>query len=42
MMHFDEALAESNMKIVVSLDARDDNGHQITSTTEIEVLRSTS
>jgi hypothetical protein len=36
-MHFDAALAESNMKIVVSLEARDDNGHQITSTIEIEV-----
>jgi hypothetical protein len=36
-LHFDATAAESNMKIVVVFEGSDANGHQITSTIEIEV-----
>ena len=38
-LHYDQALGERNMKVVVSVEADDDNGHFVTaSTVEFEVL----
>jgi hypothetical protein len=37
-MHFDASAAEAHMKLVVALDATDDNGHSVTSSTEIEIV----
>jgi hypothetical protein len=36
-MHFDMALAQPNMKVVIVLEATDDNSHSTTSTAELEV-----
>lgn len=36
-MHFDASASESNMKVVVALEAADANGHQVTASMEIEV-----
>ena len=38
-IHYDQTLGERNMKIVVELQADDDNGHAITAgTIEVEVI----
>lgn len=36
-MHFDASASESNMKVVVALEAADANGHQVAASMEIEV-----
>jgi hypothetical protein len=36
-MHFDASAAEANMKVVVALEGTDANGHQVTSSAEVEV-----
>jgi hypothetical protein len=36
-MHFDASVSESNMKVVVALEATDANGHQLTASMEVEV-----
>jgi hypothetical protein len=37
-MHFDASASEDHMKLVVVIDAADDNGHSLTSSMEIEIL----
>lgn len=37
-LHFEAAASESNMKVVVTVEAGDDNGHTISTSTEVLVL----
>ena len=37
-MHYDRSAGEANMKVVLTIEARDDNGHTIGSTMEVQVL----
>jgi hypothetical protein len=39
-MHYDRSAGEANMKVVLTIEARDDNGHTINSTMEVPVLSS--